>query len=774
MAIIPNKKALPKLKQNPSDALIIRVDGDQVTMQPDLLADSPELDRIKKLICAGRVLEIQRISRLLQWSPRDRVVILQLLLNAQGNVQYVWANGDQPHSDLFKSVIASPPSEVNAGEWDAWILLACEILACTSADVSLPQCNQLLAVIKKGGLRGYTIAQLAKTVSKVGRVIDKEINAEQSGAVNVRSIWPDLPEHINPLFEFPPNWEASAQGIRFRRGVAGAMNLLPPMLLVASRRNLESCEFLMTIAYRVSGEWIFKDVPRGQIADGRKVIELANFGMPVNSLNSSLVVQYLADYEVHNQELLKPDATSDQLGWQGQNGNDGFLLGRTFLPASKNSPTISYAGSDVGMAPLADGYETSGTLDAWKHAVKPLSDFDRPMLALYASFAAPLLRMLDLPSFCIDFSGPTTTGKTTAVRLVASGFGRCGLPGVDNSLVRGFNATATWRERYMQVHRDVPVILDDTKHARDSREISDFIYGSVLGASRGRGTPTGTQRQLSTRAVIYLTGEQSATAYNNDGGAFARVLTIWGPTFGKVSPEIGHLITQTMSQLQANYGHAGREYISYLVLNAKSQKKCWKLRFGLLRSALEKRAGNNSIARRLAPSLAAIQLAALLAHEALDLPWAYSDPVSRLFDELAQEAAKADLAAKALRDLVEYASANSHHFYGGPGYESDRPPAQGWLGVWSVKQQLDPDSDKNEEPMGNWAWIGIIPQKVKDFLTSHKYDAEAVMRTWADRKWLMVTKEKGTSRNRMKVRLGGTAVWLVAITPQAYRSACEA
>ena len=85
----------------------------------------------------------------------------------------------------------------------------------------------------------------------------------------------------------------------------------------------------------------------------------------------------------------------------------------------------------------------------------------------------------------------------------------------------------------------------------------------------------------------------------------------------------------------------------------------------------------------MATHFAAINLASFLLHEALDLPWAWADPIDPVWDELVSSTGEADVAAAALRLVVDWGVSHRKDFYKHLALERDQP-ISGWAGRWDT------------------------------------------------------------------------------------------
>jgi uncharacterized protein (DUF927 family) len=287
----------------------------------------------------------------------------------------------------------------------------------------------------------------------------------------------------------------------------------------------------------------------------------------------------------------------------------------------------------------------------------------------------------------------------------------------------------------------IPLILDDTKRAKNPQIIAETLYLVASGRGRVRGSLKGLQMSKTWHTVLISSGEQPVTSFTNDGGTRMRTLEIEGAPFGRQDAETGKIVELFNLTIMSNYGHAGRRFVSWLAENL-DQRDEWKQEIGrraeeYVRQAASERAG------RLALYAATIAQAASLAHASLDLPWAFEDPIQKLWAEISGEAEDAVGARRALRYLLSWAWANEQRFIGRE-QENSRgvpiAPAAGWIGRWDREEDFE--------------FIGFYPHHVEDLLRAQKFNPEAVMAEWRERGWLKV-KDDGQRRFTCEHRLRG-------------------
>jgi putative DNA primase/helicase len=357
--------------------------------------------------------------------------------------------------------------------------------------------------------------------------------------------------------------------------------------------------------------------------------------------------------------------------------------------------------------------------------------------------------VLGTPNYVVSYAGPTSQGKTTALRAAASCFG-CPDERSPSAAIATWDSTRVWLERASAVQNDLPLIVDDTKRASRPADIAQLIYDVSSGRSRGRGSIEGMRGTDTFRTVMLASGEAPLTSFSQDGGTRARVLELWGSPFAGSNAELGRIVNGVNNGVLQNYGHAGPGFVRWLIDN-----RCgWpdlRIRFETWRQHYENRAGDNAVAGRMAPYFAMISFTTELAHGALQLPWDDHDVVDELWPQLTAETPEADRAAAALRHVLSWARGHRTEFYS-KGNESIGLLSGGCAGRWD-----------HSGPANPWKYIAFLPHKLDEVLESGGFDPEPIRRGWADRHWLQQTPGRSTYRTR----IGSENTYVVAITREA-------
>ncbi|MFT4556674.1 MAG: hypothetical protein ACI92S_002024, partial [Planctomycetaceae bacterium] len=131
----------------------------------------------------------------------------------------------------------------------------------------------------------------------------------------------------------------------------------------------------------------------------------------------------------------------------------------------------------------------------------------------------------------------------------------------------------------------------------------------------------------------------------------------------------------------------------------------WKNQHHALKQAYMDR-GNDAVAARRSEHLATITIAGQLVHEALDLPWEFSDPVETLWDELMASTPEARPAQRALHYAANWATANENRFHR---TTPNSQPSNGWAGnAVIIETVLDPSFVSQSEERSN-LYVSTVP-----------------------------------------------------------------
>ena len=492
-------------------------------------------------------------------------------------------------------------------------------------------------------------------------------------------------------------------------------------------RQDEVCHTLVFITKRfvadgqdafLEASWLEKDkwkhlkAPRSQFFNSNKIVDLADHNFPVGTANAKALAKYLQSFEATFINELPEQQISFQMGWHED--EDAFLLGKECI--SLDSINIEFQAADSGDMSIAGALRSKGEYQKWLNIVKKVSKHPFPMIALCASLSAPLIKILAVSSMGVDFSGRTSTGKTTGLRLAASVWGQPD-EGLKPSMTRTWDSTNVAVERFCELLSDLPIILDDTKRA-NPKAVGSKIYMITHGQGRNRGSKAGLRETQSWRTTLISSGEAAAVTYTTDAGAMARLLTFRGSPL-EIHP-IRNFVNEVNSVIKSNYGHAGKIWIKWLLDN-KDHWENFKEELERIKAML---APSTGVEARLAEQFAIILLTASKARQALDIPIGIIIlNIDKIWNKIKEGATEVDIHIRGAKSVYEWAVANSTSFWGQHKKDKgDNPvvPPNGWAGKWE---------NYND---GAWEQIYFVPRQLEEICKRAGFDYGAVIQGLTD------------------------------------------
>jgi putative DNA primase/helicase len=194
---------------------------------------------------------------------------------------------------------------------------------------------------------------------------------------------------------------------------------------------------------------------------------------------------------------------TDRVGWHGPvyvlpSGCIGTAEGRRYVFQS-----------DAGME---DTFRRHGTLAQWRDTVASLArDNSRLVFALCCAFAGPALRLAGQESGGFHLRGTSSMGKTTALKVAASVWGR-------PSYMQRWRTTDNALEATAVQHCDGLLILDEFGQL-DPRVAVECAYMLANDQEKGRATRGGLARRRRTWRLLFLSsGEVSLADHMAEAG----------------------------------------------------------------------------------------------------------------------------------------------------------------------------------------------------------------------------------------------------------------
>lgn len=177
----------------------------------------------------------------------------------------------------------------------------------------------------------------------------------------------------------------------------------------------------------------------------------------------------------------------------------GWMEGAFLLPDrvySQGTPEAVVFQSEQENLP----YKQAGTLVQWQQEVGRYCEGNsRLILALCAAFASPLLHLTGEENFGIHLVGSSSIGKTIALMVAGSVWGKASLRGYGSS----WRSTLNGLEGLAAQHHDALLVLDELAELSPT-EAGNAAYMLANGAGKVRANKEGGTREAETWRLVFL------------------------------------------------------------------------------------------------------------------------------------------------------------------------------------------------------------------------------------------------------------------------------
>ena len=528
-----------------------------------------------------------------------------------------------------------------------------------------------------------------------------------------------------------------------------------PILLAGRAVDVDSGEYSVEVAWinedgRVGRHW----TPRADVMDGRKLIALASHGAPVCSPTASDLSRFLDWCDSTWGGKLPQRAIAVRMGHL----SGGFLRGPGWHPAPVTvapdadpeapilTPPPVHLTPPGGYEALSASIHARGSWDGWLEAWAVTADRPVARLAVYASLASAILPWTTDRGCVLDLWGETSIGKTTALNLAASVWAS------PRAYVGKWASTLTYRERSAAALSCLPLLLDDTRQIppKEREQIGQTVYQLADGQGKGRGFTFGAQVRAVWCSFTISTGESPLLSTSQDEGARARCLSVEGAPFEARAEAV------TVNRVtERHYGHLGARFIDAILTRGRAAIAAdWERADAVW---AERLADYGGLSARLAAHIAALEIAATIAHQDCGLPLGSPAEIQAVLDVAGGAAVRsgqdADKPLAALRSVISRSTAQQAAFWGRHVVDRDdqaRTPPGGWLGQWRPDGEAAP-----------WTILAVSTHVLRRWLAEDRYDGPGVIAQWSARGWLQLPPgAKGQDRT---VRVDGQTMRCVCI-----------
>lgn len=317
-----------------------------------------------------------------------------------------------------------------------------------------------------------------------------------------------------------------------------------PIMPIKRLVNIDTGVEKLELAFRKGRGWRKIIADKKTLASANSILQLADYGVAVNSENAKHLVRYLTDIEHLNYGRLDEVNSVGRLGWIDDYG---------FSPYVEN---LVFDG-DASFKHFFESVRRHGDYDKWKDLAREVRrDGVCARLMLAASFASVLIKPCGALPFFVHLWGGTETGKTVGLLLAASVWAN---PEVGR-YIHTFNTTAVGQELSAGFVNSMPLIMDELQIVKDKKDFDTTIYQLTEGIGRTRGQKAGGLQRVSTwQNCILTTGEMPIGSASSGSGAINRIIEVDCQDIKLFKDPI-----RVADIIKKNYGFAGKEFVELL------------------------------------------------------------------------------------------------------------------------------------------------------------------------------------------------------------------
>lgn len=318
--------------------------------------------------------------------------------------------------------------------------------------------------------------------------------------------------------------------------------------------------------------------------------------------------------------------------------HDAYVLPSGEVIGEPSRPVHFSGDSSSGAA-----YAPAGDVPGWRDSVARLARGNsRPMLALGAAFAAPLLKLVDLESGGIHIFGPSGCGKTTSAKVGASVWGN------PREQVLNWDSTALALTNAAAARNDGLMLLDEIGQG-GAEAVNMAAYRLFNGVGKGQGAREGGNReQARWRVLVLSTGEIDLSSFMGASGKrvragqevrLASLPADAGKGFGAFDvlngfANGGQLAEALEDATRQHHGAVGRAFVEHVAANSDAIRV--RLTGAIQRAHARLPGGVSGQVRRVASRFAVIGEALEIAGGAQLSGWDEGEAdatITRCFDE---------------------------------------------------------------------------------------------------------------------------------------------
>ncbi len=458
-----------------------------------------------------------------------------------------------------------------------------------------------------------------------------------------------------------------------------------PPFITKRLKDIESLIISYEMKFKRAGEITTIPVQATEIADSKNIINLANKGLDVDTINRTELVHFISMFKRLNN--IPDENIATRLG---------HVKGHFIHPLIDDE--IRLVIHEDGYRQLANAFKTKGNLEDYAEKVfKPIKNSPMVMTFVYASLGSILLHDLNIDPFVVDMASKTSTGKTTALRVASSVWGT-------DKLINEWNTTKVNVERKASIMNSFAVFFDDTRKA-PHYQLADIVYHFSGGRSKGRGNVQSVDVETTWRNILLSTGETSIVEYGNEkAGVSARVVTLQDKPF---NDDVN--IRALYEGIKSNYGHLGLAFINQYSM----QKASYKASFKTYEDIYIDKAGENEVMQRVARYFAVLMVAGEILNDIAGFEHDHYKNVDTAFHRMLDTNKTLDKPRELLEGLLEELDASRNSITGA-----------GYSEVYNTELKAIFHKD----------YLCVLSKPMKDYLG---HEVRTITKEWEERGYLI-------------------------------------
>ena len=454
-----------------------------------------------------------------------------------------------------------------------------------------------------------------------------------------------------------------------------------PILPVAILDNLDNEVQKVEVAWWEAEKckWVRTVTNRETLVNSSKITKLADRGVPVGSQNSKSMSNYFNTLLCEYDGKLPRKPARSVMGWCEYDGK------KVFMPYTDD---IQFDGGEQYKYEYGT-IRSKGKLSAWVERIGSLRcNTMEVRLMMAASFASPLVEIINENPFVFHLYGGSGSGKTVTMMLAVSIWGDPA-PG---KFTKSMNTTINAMMERAAFLNSLPFCGDELQTIKNrwTGTYDSLIMQITEGINRGRMKNNEIQEMLRWKCAFLFTGEEPAVRSTSGGGVVNRCIQveIKQPLFDKTGPESGN---NYVNFVLNHYGTAGQPYIErVMAINAGLAPVDYSI-IGLYKKYYSDLVQGDTTEKQ-AGAMALMLTADKIAH---DLWW--SETEEELDAELVREylatKANVNVAERAYKHLLGIIGVNSMNFTSGSRViwgkmDDDNEPTQVFFIRTAMEEQM--------------------------------------------------------------------------------------